>query len=375
MVTLYDIYEKIHRLEQQGRDVIEFNVGDPDQMTDERIIKACIRAMRKGFTKYGSAAGEMFLRRKIADEHGTRPENVMISPGSKFSIFAAMDKLLGHGDNVVIPSPHWNAYTLIAERLGARVKLVNTGIKDRWKVHPEAVEEAIDGRTRAIILCNPNNPTSTVMDEKALTEIIGIAERRRIPIISDESYADISFKEVGCMADSGVGNICVKSFSKTFAMTGWRIGYMIASEETVRHAMKLVQITTTNVPLFVQYAASEALDLRSEIAASMRRIYKKRAEEAVRTLGATELAIYRPDAPFYLFPYCNGDSEKLAMGLVDKGVGVVPGTAFGDYRGHFRIALTVPDGKLRKGLGILAGEFARRRPATDKHRGSPLPRA
>jgi aspartate aminotransferase len=357
MTTLYDIFEKVHKLEQQGRRIVKFNVGDPDQSTDKRIIDACTKAMKDGYTKYGSATGEPFLRKQLAEEHGVKEENVFVSSGSKFSVYAAMDALMQGGDNVIVPSPHWNAYELIAKKLGGEARYVKTRMELDWQIDPAMIENAIDARTRAIIICNPSNPTSSVVREKVLDAIVEISERKKVPIISDECYADISFKKVKSVTDYGKGNICIKSFSKTFAMTGWRIGYMVTDKKIVDHATKLAQITTTNVPVFIQYAASKALEIKSEVARKMSNAYKKRAEVAVKALSRTRLVMNMPDAPFYLFPYCTSDSEPLSLNLIDRGVAIVPGSVFGDYKKFFRMALTIPDNDIKAGLDILTREF------------------
>jgi len=141
-------------------------------------------------------------------------------------------------------------------------------------------------------------------------------------------------------------------------MTGWRIGYAIADKELIEKIVKLNQITFTNVPVFIQEAALKALELRNEIIKRIRGEYKQRADAACKLFSDTKLKFTKPDAPFYLFPKCDGlDSEKFAFELLDKGVAVAPGTAFGDYREHFRIALTVPDDEVMLGLKIIAEAF------------------
>ncbi len=359
MTNIYEVSEKVFKLEQQGKHIIKFNIGDPDQSTDARIIDACNKAMKEGMTKYGPGAGEMALRKRIAEDHGVKPENVFITPGSKFAIFAAMDTLLKKGDNLVMPSPHWSAYELAAKAIGAETHLVKTSMKDGWKADPSKIEAAINDKTKLIILSNPSNPTSMITDEKTLESLVEIAAKHKVPILSDECYGEIAFKKVKSMTEFGVDNICVRSFSKTFAMTGWRVGYAIANEELVKRFVKVTQYTISNVAPFVQYAALKALDLKDEIAGEMRKIYKKRAETVCSMLAKTKLEFCKPEAPFYLFPYCGEDSEKVTLELIDKGVAITPGTAFGDFKEYFRLALTIPDGEIKSGTEIIAKQFAK----------------
>jgi aspartate aminotransferase len=200
-------------------------------------------------------------------------------------------------------------------------------------------------------LNNPNNPTSKVIDNGVLDEIVHIANKKGATILSDEIYADISFVKTKSILEYEGDHIFVNSFSKTFAMTGWRIGYVIVKKELAEKMMKLNQITITNVPVFVQEAALKALELKQEIASRLRDEYRRRADLACSILSKTALKFSKPDAPFYVFPkYDHLDSEKFALDLLDNGVAITPGTAFGDYREYFRIALTVPDEEVELGL-------------------------
>ncbi|MEM0313001.1 MAG: pyridoxal phosphate-dependent aminotransferase, partial [Candidatus Bathyarchaeia archaeon] len=341
---LYEINEKVIRLEKEGKRIIKFNLGDPDQPTPAEIINAAFEAMKRGKTKYASAAGEKELREALAEIHGVSADNIVVTPGSKWAIFAVMYLLLEKGDNVIIPSPHWTAYDLAVKSLGAEVRLLKTSLDSEWKVNPESLEKLINEKTKLIILNNPNNPTSKVMDEKVVSAVVETANRKGVRILSDEVYADISFVKAKSLLEYSGEHIIIKSFSKTFAMTGWRIGYAIADKQLTDKIIKLNQITLTNVPVFIQDAALKALEHRHEIIKTIREDYYKRAEIACKMLSNTKLKFTKPEAPFYLFPKLDGlDSEKFAFNLLDKGVAVAPGTSFGDYREHFRIALTAPN--------------------------------
>ena len=348
---MYEISEKAIQLENEGKKIIKFNLGDPDQPTPHEIIEAAFEAMKQGKTKYSSSAGERKLREEIASIHDVSVDNVVITAGSKWAIFSIMFLFLKKGGNVVIPTPHWTSYELTAKSLGAEIRFLKTDIDANWKIDVEKLRELIDQKTRLIILNNPNNPTSKVVNEKVLEEIVETANNKGATILSDEVYSDISFVKTKSILDSDDDHILVKSFSKTFAMTGWRIGYVIVKKELAEKMMKLNQMTLTNVPVFVQQAALKALELRQEIVEKIREDYRRRADLACDILSKTKMQFSRPDAPFYVFPKCeNLNSESLALNLLDSGVAIVPGTAFGDYREYFRIALTVPEEEIELGL-------------------------
>ena len=213
------------------------------------------------------------------------------------------------------------------------------------------MEALVNEKTRLILLNNPNNPTGKVIDETVLDKIVQIANDKGITILADEVYSDISFVKTKSILDYGDNHVITKSFSKTFAMTGWRIGYVVVKKELADRIMKLNQITLTNIPVFIQEAALKALELRDAIIEKIKEEYQKRTNLACEILSKTKMKFSRPEAPFYLFPKYSGlDSEKFTLDLLDKGVAVAPGTAFGDYREHFRISLTASQKELELAL-------------------------
>ena len=347
---LYEINERVIKLEGEGRKIVRFNVGDPDQETPREIIEAAYEALLNGKTKYSSGAGEMKLREALASIHEVSPDQVVITPGSKWAVFAIMYHLLKNGGNIIIPTPHWTVYELIAKSLGAEARFLRTELDSGWQIDIDELGKLIDRETRLLILCNPSNPTSIALKEKNLEEIVSTVDERFI-ILSDEVYSDISFAKTKSILEFNGKNAVVKSFSKTFAMTGWRIGYSVTSEELAEKMVKLNLMSVTNVPVFIQVAALKALELRVQIAEKMREEYRRRADLACEVLSKTGLRFATPDAPFYIFPkYSNLDSERFALDLLDQGVAVTPGTAFGEYREHFRIALTLPEQEISRGL-------------------------
>ena len=348
---LYEINEKALKLESEGKKIIRLNLGDPDLETPPEIIEAAYAAMKQGKTKYSSSYGEIKLREKLAEIHGVKAENVVVTPGSKWGVFSTMYLLLKGGGNVIIPTPYWTAYDLIAKSLGAQTKLLKTELESKWRVDLDKLEKLIDAETKMIILNNPNNPTSKAMDAETLDGIVKIANKKGVTILSDEVYGGISFVKTKSILEYGDNHILSNGFSKTFTMTGWRIGYIIANKMLIDNITKLNQITINNVPVFIQAAALKALELQKQIATNIKKEYQERAKMASSILSKAKLEFTEPDAPFYVFPKRRGlDSEKFTLDLLDKGVAVAPGTAFGDYREHFRISLTVPRNDIKLAL-------------------------
>ncbi len=359
---LYEINEKALKLESEGKKIIRLNLGDPDMATPPEIVEAAYASMKAGKTKYSSSYGELKLRQKIAEVHGVKAENVVITPGSKWGIFATMFLMLKNGGNVIIPTPYWTAYDLIAKSFGAKTKLLRTEMADGWKIDLDKLEGLIDKETKMIILNNPNNPTSKVIDNKTLDGIVELANKKGVTILSDEVYGAISFVKTKSILDydGECKHILSNGFSKTFTMTGWRIGYLVANKMLIDNITKLNQITINNVPVFIQDAALKGLELHKQIASSIKAKYKTRADLASTKLSAAGLKFTKPDAPFYVFPKLDGlDGDKFTLNLLDKGVAVAPGSSFGDYREHFRISLTAPDDQIEQGLNKICEAIAK----------------
>lgn len=354
---LYKITEKVIEREEAGEKIIKFNVGDPDQFTHREIIEAAFQAMKEEKTKYGSAFGEKKLREKIAEIYRTKPEKVIITPGSKWALFSILNIILKKGEEIILPSPHWSSYELILKKIGVKIKFLKSELEKDWQIDIDKFKALIGEKTKLVILNNPNNPTSQIIKEEIIKKIIDLANRKGIIILSDETYADISFKKVKSILDFEGPHILINSFSKTFAMTGWRLGFAICPEEIVEKITELNQITITCVPPFIQKGGVKALELREKIINRMRKIYQKRANLAYRILAKTKLKFSFPDAPFYLFIKCFCDSEKLAFDLLKQGIAITPGTAFGDFKEYFRVSLTLPEEEIKEGLKKIAKCF------------------
>ncbi|NLE05530.1 MAG: aminotransferase class I/II-fold pyridoxal phosphate-dependent enzyme, partial [Crenarchaeota archaeon] len=204
---LYEINEKALKLESEGKKIIRLNLGDPDMATPDEIVEAAYSAMKAGKTKYSSSYGEKKLRQKIAEIHGVSLDNVVITPGSKWGVFSSIYLMLREGGNVIIPTPYWTAYDLIAKTVGAKTKLLKTEFENNWQVNVDQLEKLIDKETKMIILNNPCNPTSKVMDSKTLDQIVEVANEHGVTVFSDEVYGAIAFNKTKSILEYGDNHI------------------------------------------------------------------------------------------------------------------------------------------------------------------------
>ncbi len=346
---LYETFEKIYALEKQGRKILKLNVGEPDWKPSSSVIEKAYNGMKKGAYLYGSSAGELSLRGKIAEIHGCKSENVVIVPGSKWGIYGLLKLHLNHGDNAVIFSPYWTAYEGMCKSVGGEAKIVSLK-GDEWEIDLDQIEQAIDSRTKIIILNSPCNPTSSAWNEQIESRLLALAKQKGIVVLADDAYRDLCFdKRKDRQLEDNL--LIAHTFSKTFGMTGWRIGYIIAKEEIAKKMIQLNQITITNVPIFIQQAAQTALEEKEEIAQKARNVCKKRAELACKMLG-NSFTISKPNAGFYLFPKLPETitTNQFIDKLLKKGVAVTPGEAFGDYKQHVRISLCKDEKILKDAL-------------------------
>jgi aspartate aminotransferase len=354
-VKLYEFGERVFQETNRGRKIAKLWIGESEEPTPAPIVEAGIQALREGKTKYTSAQGELALRQKLAQLNGVKPEQVFVTPGSKFAVFAALRSLCKPGDNVVTPAPSWPGYDAICGALGIELRTVRSTLEQRWRPEADAVEAAMDDRTRALIVCDPSNPTSTILEPSRMNDLAGRADRHGVPLLLDEAYRGLAFKEMGKPPRAGDGKVMrALSFSKGYAMTGWRCGFLLAHEEVIQSCVKFAQASISCVPQFVQAAALKALETPG-IERKQARRFEERAKIAVEILRGT-FDFVEPEAGFYLFAGRKGlDSDALCLRLLEKGIGVAPGTAFG-YPEFLRISLTPEPVTLQESLRALVKE-------------------
>lgn len=352
-MSLYKLSERIFELEKQGRQIVRLNIGDPGLPTPLALVQAAEKAIAEGKTRYASGQGEKKLLEAIAGLHGTEVKNTTVTPGSKWACYGLMKILLQPGDNLVTPTPFWSAYELMAKNFGAHAKQLKTTAEDRWNFEPSDLFELVDAKTKLIVINSPLNPTSTEYKAESLRAVYEYAADKKIQVLVDEAYRDLSFKNTDLTPYAEYINV-TNTFSKAYCMSGWRAGYLVASEELSKKLVELNQITFTNVPLFTQAAMLAGLENRAGVTKATREECRKRLEMAEKVFDGIEYV--RPDAGFYLFLKCpakggrKANGNEVAEAALEKGVAIVPGANFGGYQEYVRISLSHPESTLRPAL-------------------------
>jgi len=347
-------------------DVVNLTLGEPDVATPENVRAAARRALDGGFTHYTPNAGLPELRRAIAEryrvDYGAHlsPDEVLITQGGTQSILEALAAIADEGDSLLIPSPAFVGYAGSASLLGIRTVEVETRADDGFAPTVDALRSAADGRTRAIVINSPGNPTGAVYDRRVLEEVISFAEERDLWIISDEVYEKFVYGG-GFISMSSFDDdvrrrtIIVNSFSKTYAMTGWRLGYMVAPEEVVEAAIKFQMYDAVCPSSIAQAAAIEAIRGPQDFTIGYVAEVGRRLDRAYSRLSSIEgINVIRPKGAFYIFPRIDSgmSSADLARALIEEErVAVVPGSAFGrGGEGHVRISLAASMETIERGL-------------------------
>ena len=359
---LKQLSEMMLRAEKKGRKLIRLDIGEPRFRTPRAVVTEAKRRLdQTPAMMYGSSAGVTELTDAIAsrldDQYGTRIDrsNVLIFPGARFAIFAAMRSAVSSFERVLLCQPAWPAYESCAALAGARVLTVSTDLGDRWEINLPALEEQLKLRPKMLIINNPNNPTGKVWSAKRFQEVVELASRYRTVVLSDEVYTSYCSTRVPSVLDyPDIGAIYVNSFSKEFSMTGWRVAYAVADERRIAKMRAIVETTLTNVPELVQRAAVAALKDPTREASRARREICRRVRIACEELRKGDLEFYPPDGGFYIFPRIkkrNMDSEKFGKHLFEKhAVGVLPGSVFGEYKDFLRLAITESEAAVKAGI-------------------------
>ncbi|KAK2993379.1 hypothetical protein RJ640_008980 [Escallonia rubra] len=354
------ITDQATALVQAGVPVIRLAAGEPDFDTPSVIAEAGINAIREGYTRYTPNAGTLELRtaicHKLKEENGISyaPDQIVVSNGAKQSILQAILAVCSPGDEVIIPAPFWVSYPEMARLADATPVILPTGISENFLLDPKVLESKLTEKSRVLILCSPSNPTGSVYPRSLLEEIAKIVARHpRLLVLSDEIYEHIiyapathtSFASLPGMWDR---TLTVNGFSKAFAMTGWRLGYLAGPKHFVAACGKIQSQSTSGASSISQKAGVAALGLGyagGEAVATMVRAFRERRDFLVKSFGELEgVKISEPQGAFYLFLdfscYYGGeaegfglikDSESLCRYLLDKAqVAIVPGGAFGD---------------------------------------------
>jgi aspartate aminotransferase len=358
----------VQEMQRQGKDVIHFEIGDPNFDTPANIIEAACTALRNGKTHYAPSIGIKELREAVCAaterSRGFRPDidQVLVVPGANIAIFYAVQCLVNAGDEVIVPDPGFPTYYSVIKACGVTPVRVPLREENAFRMSPVDVRARITEKTRMIMLNSPQNPTGSVMTKEEIEEIANIAEEFDLYIYSDEIYSRMYFKEGSAFNSPSYLDKCkertivANGFSKAFAMTGWRIGAVIGPTDVIAKMDLLLQTTSSCVPPFVQYAALEALTGDQSAVREMVAAYKERMQILVDGLsGIKGIQCLEPGGAIYVFPKITGtgmtSQEFTDFALEKAGVAVLPGTNFGEYgEGYIRMCVVSSREHIEEGV-------------------------
>ncbi len=343
------IDSKAKALRAEGVDVYSFGAGEPDFDTPEHIKKAAIDALNAGFTKYTPSSGTPELRAAISEkfkrDNGLdyKPSEIIVSNGAKQSCFNAIMAVCGEGDEVIIPAPYWLSYPDMVRLAGAEPVIVQTTQENDWKMTPEQFEEAMSPRTKMVIINSPGNPTGSVYTKDELRALVEVAADEEITILSDEIYESLTYDGAEHVSVASLTpevkdlTITVNGFSKAYAMTGWRLGYLGAPEKIAKAIDSMQSHATSGPCSFAQKGGLAALTGSQQCVADMREEFNIRREYMFERLSAIHnVTAVKPKGAFYMLANISKlgmNSTNFADRLLSKAnVAVVPGIAFGDDR-------------------------------------------
>ncbi|HCX43785.1 MAG TPA: pyridoxal phosphate-dependent aminotransferase [Oscillibacter sp.] len=365
------VLEKANKLEAEGRKIVHFEVGQPDFDTPANIKEAAKKALDQGVTAYSSNYGDIRLRRAIAEKLERMnhlkvdpTKEIMVTCGGEEAVAAALFALLEKGDEVLIADPSYIPYSSLTKIAEAEPVYVPLDEKNGYCFDLEKLEAAITNKTKLLILCTPGNPTGTMMDEESLRKLAEICCRHDILVLADEAYEQVLYdgnKHISIASLPGMWErtITVQSFSKTYSMCGWRIGYLVAPAELMRIVVRAHQTVAMNACSFGQLGALEALTGPQDSLYAMLAEFDRRRLLLYNGLKELGIPCSRPQAAFYLFPDIGEfgmDSFTFAELLLDKyGVATVPGVEFGkNGENHLRISYATSFEDCQMGLHRIA---------------------
>lgn len=365
------------KLRSQGIDVVGFGAGEPHFSTPQHIKEAAIAAIQENFTKYTPVAGTAELRDAIAHRHNMdfdsdyRREEVIASVGGKQALFNAIQVLVDHGDEVILPVPYWVSFKDIVRYAGGDCVLLETDENQGFRVTAEMVARLISPRTKAIILNSPSNPSGAVMSPEDMTEVVRLAHQRGIWVLSDECYVYLNYAarnfSVGALREYKERFVLLGSLSKTYAMTGWRLGYALAPSAVAGAIAKLQSQSTSNPTSIVQKAAVAALKGPQDCVEQMRLEYIQLRDHVVEGLRSIPgMTCTMPEGAFYAYPNISAflgraglksASDVAGRLLREAHVATVPGEGFGTSD-HIRISYATSRAELDRGLERMRKFFA-----------------
>ena len=374
------VLQASEQLKSQGVDVADFGAGEPDFPTPEHIKRAAIQALDENRTKYTPVPGIPALRQAICEWHARelgssyQSAECVVNVGGKHSIFNAVSCLINSGDEVVIPSPYWVSYPDIVKYAGGKPVILATHAEDNFVLRAADLEKLITPRTRMVIADSPSNPSGAVIPPDEFAKVLDVCQRHGVWLLADECYSHFTYGDakpfsIASVPGSKSGVIIVGSFSKTFAMTGWRLGYVLAPQPLITAIIKLQGQSTSNPTSITQYAALAAMRGPMDSVGKMLEEYARRRERIVAGLRAIPgVTCTAPQGAFYVFPNISAhyNSEMPNDVVVSKlllereHVALVPGEAFG-APGFLRLSYATSLDRIDEGLRRLGRFFGQAR--------------
>ncbi len=365
------IDSKAKSLKKQGKDLVLFTAGEPDFATPNEVKKAAIEAINKNFTKYTKSSGILELRegicQKLKKDNGLlySPDEIVVSNGGKQALFNIFGAILNPDDEVIVLTPAWVSYIPQIEMWKAKSVQVETFAENDYLPTEESLEKAVTAKTKAILFNSPNNPTGAVYDEETLKMIAFFAKTHDLYVVADEVYEkmvyDLPHLSIASFDEMKERTLIINGFSKSHAMTGWRVGYSVTPLEISKEIAKIQSHTTSNINSIAQMAALKALSVDTKY---MMDEYKKRRDLIVQMLSKAEFKFFKPKGAFYVMIDLNEflnarTTEELCMDLMENaGVAMIPGDGFGTL-GFARISFATSQALIKKGVERLTSYLKR----------------
>jgi len=376
--TIATVLQKAEKLKVRDTKLADFGAGEPDFPTPDHIKKAAIQAIEEDFTKYTATGGIRELRHalveKHAKDHGSNytVEECLVTVGGKQAIFEAMSAALNDGDEVILPTPYWVTFLEIIKYAGGKPVLLETLESENFAVHAKGVEKLLTPKTKLLVVNSPHNPTGTVVPPGEMEKLLALAVRHNLLLMSDECYSHFLYdgRKPFSLGSSKERDhlLIVDSFSKTYAMTGWRVGFALGSTRLLTNMLKLQSHSTSNPNSIAQKAALAAVHGPQAPVQMMLAEYRRRRDRVIEGLQSIPgIRCVPPHGAFYAYPNVGyylkkdglGDSSALAQRLLEEAhVAVVPGSAFGTQE-HIRISYATSLEHINEGLRRMAAFFSK----------------
>lgn len=372
------VVQKAEKLRAGGADLVDFGAGEPDFPTPSHIKQAAVEALQQNFTKYTPTGGTAELKGAITERHARdfgstyKPEECLVTVGGKQAIFEAVAATINHGDEVILPVPYWVSFLDIIHYVGGKAVFLETREDEAFAVRAEAAERLVTSKTRMIIVNSPNNPTGSVTPPDEMEKLLDLARRRNLLLLTDECYCHFLYdgRKPFSLGASGEREqlVVVGSFSKTYAMTGWRIGFALGAQKLLSNMLKLQSHSTTNPTSFAQKAAVSAAAGPQDSVRLMRDEFERRRDKIVAGLCSIPgIQCSAPAGAFYVYPNVsahlkkNGTANVMALAeqlLEEAHVVLVPGSAFGTDH-HVRLSYAVSQEQIDEGLKRMKDFFSK----------------